>query len=63
MPFYGINSLFSNIPIVGKLTSSRPSEGIVGMSYYIKGNSDNPDVSVNPLSVLGVGILRRLFEH
>lgn len=63
LPFYGINSLFSNIPIVGKLTSSRPSEGIVGMSYYIKGKSDNPDVSVNPLSVLGVGILRRLFEH
>jgi hypothetical protein len=63
MPFYGINSLFSNIPIVGKLTSSRPSEGIIGMSYHIKGNSDNPDVSVNPLSVLGVGILRRLFEH
>ncbi len=62
MPFYGINSLLSDIPIVGNITSSRQSEGVIGMSYHIKGNSENPDVSVNPLSVFGVGILRRLFE-
>lgn len=62
MPFYGINSLLSDIPIVGNITSSRHGEGVIGMSYNIKGNSENPDVSVNPLSVFGVGILRRLFE-
>jgi hypothetical protein len=62
MPFYGINSLLSDIPIVGHITSSRQSEGMIALSYHITGNSENPDVSVNPLSVFGVGILRRLFE-
>lgn len=62
IPFYGLNSILSDIPIIGKLTSSRKTEGIIGLSYKIDGNTKNPDISVNPLSIFTVGILRRLFE-
>jgi hypothetical protein len=62
IPFYGLNSILSEIPILGELTSSRTTEGLVGMSYKIDGRSDNPKISVNPLSILTLGILRRIFE-
>jgi hypothetical protein len=32
------------------------------MTYSIKGNADQPDLSINPLSVLTPGIFRRIFE-
>ena len=37
-------------------------EGIIGMTYSIKGNAEEPSVSVNPLSMVTPGILRRIFE-
>jgi|GEM_PF-5391620 len=62
VPFYGLNSLLSNIPIIGQITSSRKGEGVVGLSYTVKGKTKQPNISVEPLSILSVGILRRLFE-
>ncbi len=32
------------------------------MTYTVSGNSDQPDISVNPLSILAPGIFRRVFE-
>jgi len=32
------------------------------MTYSVKGNADQPDLSINPLSVLTPGIFRRIFE-
>ena len=33
-----------------------------GITYSATGNADQPEISVNPLSVLTPGILRRIFE-
>jgi hypothetical protein len=62
VPVYGLNSVLSNIPIVGQVFAGKPGEGVFGITYSIHGNADQPDVSVNPLSVLAPGILRRIFE-
>ncbi|MFT6072717.1 MAG: hypothetical protein ACJARD_001059 [Alphaproteobacteria bacterium] len=62
VPFYGLNSILSNIPIIGKITSSRKGEGIVGLSYQIKGKIDQPNITIDPLSFLSIGIIRRIFE-
>lgn len=61
-PIYGLNGLLSGIPLLGSILTSKKGEGIVGMTYTASGNSDQPDVSVNPLSILAPGILRRVFE-
>jgi hypothetical protein len=61
-PLFGLNSVLSNIPLVGPVITGKPGEGIFGMTYSISGNADKPDVSVNPLSMLAPGILRRIFE-
>lgn len=61
-PIYGLNSILGAIPLVGNVLVSRPGEGIVGVTYEAKGNLDEPKISVNPLSILTPGILRRMFE-
>ncbi|WP_169544969.1 YhdP family protein [Sneathiella aquimaris] len=61
IPSYTLNSILGNIPILGRLLVGREGEGIFGFSYKVKGGSDNPDISVNPVSALAPGILRRMF--
>lgn len=62
IPAYGLNSIISNIPVLGALLASKKGEGIFGITYSMSGNADAPDISVNPLSMLTPGILRRIFE-
>lgn len=62
VPISGINKMVSNIPIIGNLLSGG-SDAVFAATYDIKGTTDDPQISVNPLSVLAPGILRRiLFE-
>jgi len=61
-PIYGLNSVLGAIPLLGDVLVSKPGEGIIGMSYSVSGNPEEPEISVNPLSVLTPGILRRIFE-
>ncbi len=62
IPARFLNSIFNNIPILGPLLSGGEGEGIFGMSYTVTGPFDKPDVSVNPLSMLAPGFLRKLFS-
>jgi Protein of unknown function/AsmA-like C-terminal region len=62
VPLFGVNSMLGKIPIIGNVLVSKEGEGIFGMTYSVKGNADQPSVSVNPLSVLTPGIFRRIFE-
>jgi hypothetical protein len=61
-PMYGINGLLSAIPIIGDVLTSKKGAGILGVTYSMNGNLDEPTLSINPLSVLTPGILRRIFE-
>ena len=61
-PIYGLNSVLGAIPLLGDVLVSKQGEGIIGMSYSVSGNAEEPEISVNPLSVLTPGILRRIFE-
>ncbi|MCP1335690.1 YhdP family protein [Futiania mangrovi] len=62
VPAYGINTLVGNIPLLGRLLTSREGEGVFGITYQVTGPVADPQVSVNPLSALAPGILRRLFD-
>jgi len=62
VPLFGLNSVLGNIPLLGTVITSKEGEGIIGMTYSVTGNADEPSVSVNPLSALAPGILRRIFE-
>lgn len=62
IPAYTLNSFLGNIPLVGGLLVGRQGEGVFGITWRINGTLDEPEVLVNPLSVLAPGFLRRLFE-
>ena len=62
VPAYGLNSFLGNVPVLGDLLVSKQGEGVFGITYSATGNADQPEISVNPLSVLTPGILRRIFE-
>lgn len=62
VPLYGLNSALGNIPILGGILVGRQGEGIVGITFAIQGQLDNPNVLVNPISVVAPGIFRQIFE-
>ncbi|MEJ0026071.1 MAG: AsmA-like C-terminal domain-containing protein [Rhizomicrobium sp.] len=62
VPLFGINSALGVIPLLGDLLVSKPGEGIIGMVYSVEGNADEPQVSINPLSMVTPGFFRRIFE-
>jgi hypothetical protein len=62
VPSYGLNSMWGNLPIVGGLLVSREGEGVVGITFTMRGPIDKADIGVNPLSALAPGIFRRIFE-
>lgn len=61
VPASGVNKLVSHIPILGELLAGGRDSAIFAATYTIRGPTEEPDVSVNPLSVLAPGILRRIF--
>jgi len=64
VPVVGVNfnKILGAIPLVGNILVSKKGEGIFGVTYSAKGNADQPNITVNPLSMLTPGILRRVFE-
>lgn len=63
IPVYGLNSALGSIPIVGGLLVGRRGEGVLGITFAIKGAVSEPDVKVNPVSMVAPGILRQVFEY
>ncbi len=62
IPAYAINALINKIPIVGKILTGIKGEGIIGVKYYMTGKATDPDVTINPLSILTPGIIRSVLD-
>ncbi|WP_290483623.1 hypothetical protein, partial [Hyphomonas sp. UBA3601] len=63
VPSFGMNSALGGIPIIGDLVVGRDGEGIFSLTYSIRGSLEKANVSVNPLSALAPGVIRRIFEN
>ncbi len=63
VPIYGFNRVLGAIPLLGDLLTGGDGGGLFAFTFAVRGPAANPDVSVNPLSVLAPGMLRRLFEY
>ncbi len=59
VPAYTINSVFGKIPLINWLSGGE-NESLFAANYVVKGRLENPRVSVNPLSALAPGFLRKL---
>lgn len=62
VPLYGLNSALGAVPVLGRVLVGRQGEGVVGITFAIKGKLDDPTVLVNPMSVMTPGIFRQIFD-
>lgn len=62
VPSYTLNSVVGKVPIVGQMLTGGEGQGVFAARYRVTGTEDDPQVAVNPLSILTPGFLRGLFD-
>jgi Protein of unknown function/AsmA-like C-terminal region len=62
VPAYTLNSIIGNVPVLGSLLLGGEGQGLFAANYRATGSAADPQVSVNPLSALTPGFLRRLLQ-
>jgi len=62
VPAYTLNTILGRVPGIGELLLGGEGQGMFGASFHVTGSGTEPQVSVNPLSVLAPGFLRRLLQ-
>ena len=60
VPAYTVNTMLTKIPLVGVLLSGGENDGVFGLNYRVHGPMSGPTLTVNPLSAIAPGILRRM---
>lgn len=60
-PAYTVNRILGGIPILGQIFSGRGSDAALAATFAVGNTLAEPQVSVNPLSVLVPGMIRDLF--
>jgi hypothetical protein len=58
IPLHGLNNAFGEVPLFGELLS----DGMFGLTFAVQGPIAQPQVLVNPFSVVAPGILRGLTQ-
>jgi hypothetical protein len=59
VPFYGLNNMFGQIPIIGLFLGAGNKEGLLGINYEAVGPPGAPRITVNPVSAIAPGLLRK----
>jgi hypothetical protein len=62
VPAYMFNSILGNFPFLKDIFVGEEGGGVFAMNYTLVGPLDDPVVTVNPLSVMAPGFLRKLFR-
>lgn len=61
VPAYGLNNAFAQVPLVGALLGGGQYEGLFAVNFRVLGPMASPALTVNPLSAVAPGFLRKLF--
>ncbi len=61
VPAYGLNNLFAQIPVFGAIVGGGSHEGLFAVNFQIAGSASAPILTINPLSAIAPGILRKMF--
>ncbi len=59
VPFYGLNNMFGQLPIVGLILGGGSNEGLLGITYEASGPPSAPRITVNPVTAIAPGLLRK----
>ena len=61
VPAYGLNNVFAQVPLFGPLLGGSQYEGLFAVNFRLNGQASAPSLTVNPLSAVAPGFLRKLF--
>ena len=61
VPAFGLNNAFSQVPLVGPILGGDRNEGLFAIDFKVSGLASAPTLTVNPLTIVAPGILRKLF--
>jgi hypothetical protein len=61
VPAFGLNNAFAQVPLFGPLLGGGQYEGLFAVNFRVGGQASAPTLSVNPLSAVAPGFLRKLF--
>lgn len=61
VPAYMLNNAFGQLPVVGLLLGGGRNEGLFAVDFRAVGPISSPTLTVNPLTAVAPGILRKLF--
>ncbi len=59
VPAFVLNTILGKIPVLGDIFVG---DGIIGVNFAVSGPRADPQFTVNPLSALAPGFLRRIFQ-
>lgn len=59
VPAFVLNTMLGKIPLIGDLLVG---DGIIGVNFAVSGDKADPQFTVNPLSAIAPGFLRRIFQ-
>jgi AsmA-like protein len=63
VPFYAVNSALGRLPLLGDIMiGGEDGGGVFSASYHVSGPLADPQISVNPVTVLFPGFLRWILE-
>ncbi len=62
VPLYLLNSMFGKIPVLGQVLVGERGGGLFAAKFSMTGDLARPQISVNPISFLTPGPLRRIFD-
>ncbi|MDK1373018.1 MULTISPECIES: DUF3971 domain-containing protein [unclassified Sinorhizobium] len=62
MPAYGLNRLFGELPLIGVLLGNGRDRGLLGITFKLTGQFTQPQLTINPLSIIAPGVFRSIFE-
>jgi hypothetical protein len=62
IPLYEVNTILGNIPVIGDLVLGGKGQGLIAITARVTGRLPDPQVSINPASVMTPGFLRGFFD-
>lgn len=62
VPAYALNNIFGKIPLLGEILGGGKYGGLFAINFKVAGRASAPVLTVNPLSAIAPGFLRKIFE-
>lgn len=62
LPGRGLNRVVSKIPLLGLAFGKGKVNGLLGVTFRLAGRYGNPQLQVNPLSIIAPGVFRQIFK-